>query len=291
MNAMTDPTGTMPLANADYRRVETAIGYLESRQEDQPDLDEVAAQVGLSPSHFQRLFTAWAGVSPKRFLQALTLAKARGELRQGASVLDATYAVGMSSPSRLHDLFVAHEAMTPGEYKALGREMTIRWGVRPTPFGEAAVLTTARGICGLAFVDDDRDAALDELRANWRLAHFVEDTEAAAKAVAAAFGPRGAEPMRLLLKGTPFQLKVWEALLKVPMGETVAYDQVATAIGRPGAARAVGTAVGDNRLAFLIPCHRALRKTGAIAGYRWGTERKRAMLAWETARVDAGAAE
>lgn len=291
MNAMTNPTDTIALANADYRRVEKAIGYLESRQEDQPELDEVAAQIGLSPSHFQRLFTAWAGVSPKRFLQALTLAKARGELRQGASVLDATYAVGMSSPSRLHDLFVAHEAMTPGEYKALGHDLTIRWGVRPTPFGEAAVLTTERGICGLAFVDDDRDAALDELMANWRLARFVEDAEAAAKAVSTAFGPRGAEPMRLLLKGTPFQLKVWEALLKVPMGETVAYDQVATAIGRPGAARAVGTAVGDNRLAFLIPCHRVLRKTGAIAGYHWGTERKRAMLAWETARVSASAAE
>jgi AraC family transcriptional regulator, regulatory protein of adaptative response / methylated-DNA-[protein]-cysteine methyltransferase len=279
MNAMTDLS--LAHVSADYRRIEKAIGYLEAHHEDQPELELVAKEAGLSPSHFQRLFTAWAGVSPKRFLQALTLAKARKELRGGASVLDATYAAGLSSPSRLHDLFVVHEAMTPGEYKALGQDMTIRYGHVPTPFGEAAVLLSDRGICGLAFVQDDPEAAVDELMAHWRLASFVEDTPTVARALSSAFGPHRAGPVPIVMKGTPFQLKVWEALLCIPEGETASYDQVAAAIGHPGAVRAVGTAIGDNKIGYLIPCHRVLRKTGAITGYHWGPERKRAMLAWE----------
>jgi AraC family transcriptional regulator of adaptative response/methylated-DNA-[protein]-cysteine methyltransferase len=270
--------------STDYRRIERAIGYIEAHLDAQPELDQVAAEIGLSPSHFQRLFTAWAGISTKRFLQALTLAKARGELRRGASVLDATYASGLSSPGRLHDLFVVHEAMTPGEYKARGRDLTIRHGFVPTPFGEAAVLLTERGICGVAFVADDRAATLDELMAGWRLAAFVEDADAVGRAIAGAFAPHRLSPVRVVMKGTPFQLKVWEALLRIPQGETAAYDDVAHAIGRPGAARAVSAAVADNRVGFLIPYHRVLRKTGAITGYHWGPERKRAMLAWERAQ-------
>jgi AraC family transcriptional regulator, regulatory protein of adaptative response / methylated-DNA-[protein]-cysteine methyltransferase len=279
MNAMTDLS--LAHVSADYRRIEKAIGYLEAHHEAQPELELVAKEAGLSPSHFQRLFTAWAGVSPKRFLQALTLAKARKELRDGAGVLDATYAAGLSSPSRLHDLFVVHEAMTPGEYKALGRDMNVRYGQVPTPFGEAAVLLSDRGICGLAFVQNDPEAAMDELMAHWRLASFVEDTQAVGQALARAFGPHRGGPVPIVLKGTPFQLKVWEALLRIPQGETASYDQVATAIGHPDAVRAVGTAIGDNKIGYLIPCHRVLRKTGAITGYHWGPERKRAMLAWE----------
>lgn len=285
MNAQVQLTPMAPLSlanvSADYRRIERAIGFLETHHEDQPELELVAKEAGLSPSHFQRLFTAWAGVSPKRFLQALTLAKARKELRGGASVLDATYASGLSSPSRLHDLFVVHESMTPGEYKALGQDMTIRYGLVPTPFGEAAALLSDRGICGLAFVQDDPEATLDELMSHWRLASFVEDTPAVGQALARAFGPHRGGPVPIVMKGTPFQLKVWEALLRIPQGETASYDQVAAAIGHPGAVRAVGTAIGDNKIGYLIPCHRVLRKTGAITGYHWGPERKRAMLAWE----------
>jgi AraC family transcriptional regulator, regulatory protein of adaptative response / methylated-DNA-[protein]-cysteine methyltransferase len=284
MNAQLNAPLTLAHVSTDYRRIERAIGYIEKNLDAQPELEDVAGEIGLSPSHFQRLFTAWAGISPKRFLQALTLAKARGELRRGASVLDATYASGLSSPGRLHDLFVVHEAMTPGEYKALGRDMTIRYGFVPTPFGEAAVLLTDRGICGLAFVEDEREATLDELMANWRLASFVDDTAAVGRAVAGAFAPQRLSPIRILMKGTPFQLKVWEALLRIPQGGTAAYDDVANAIGQTGSARAVSAAVADNRVGFLIPCHRVLRKTGAITGYHWGPERKRAMLAWEQAQ-------
>jgi AraC family transcriptional regulator, regulatory protein of adaptative response / methylated-DNA-[protein]-cysteine methyltransferase len=281
MNAQANAPLSLAHVSTDYRRIEQAIGYIEANLDGQPELEEVAGKVGLSPSHFQRLFTAWAGISPKRFLQALTLSKARNELRRGASVLDATYASGLSSPGRLHDLFVVHEAMTPGDYKALGRDLTIRHGYVPTPFGEAAVLLTDRGICGLAFVEEDREATLDELMANWRLASFVEDTTAVGRAIGGAFAPHRVSPVRVVMKGTPFQLKVWEALLRIPFGETAAYDDVASAIGQPGSARAVSAAVADNRVGFLIPCHRVLRKTGAITGYRWGPERKRTMLSWE----------
>ena len=265
----------------DHDRVAHAIRYLARHRLEQPSLEEVAGAMGLSPFHAQRLFTRWAGLSPKRFLGLLTVEHAKELLRGTESVMGTAYEVGLSGPSRLHDLFLTFEAMTPGEYKVLGRDMNVRYGQVPTPFGEAAVLLSDRGICGLAFVQNDPEAAMDELMAHWRLASFVEDTQAVGQALARAFGPHRGGPVPIVLKGTPFQLKVWEALLRIPQGETASYDQVATAIGHPGAVRAVGTAIGDNKIGYLIPCHRVLRKTGAITGYHWGPERKRAMLAWE----------
>ncbi|TYO99061.1 AraC family transcriptional regulator of adaptative response/methylated-DNA-[protein]-cysteine methyltransferase [Geothermobacter ehrlichii] len=274
----------------DYRRIEQAIHFLEEHATDQPSLEEVAAHIGLSPYHFQRLFKAWAGVSPKRFLQHLTVESAKRLLRDSASVLEAALDVGLSGPGRLHDLFVSVEAMTPGEYKSWGRELNLQYGYHPTPFGECLIAVTGRGICSLAFVDrETRDRALEELRHNWREASLVENPRTSEDIVGQIFAPaqkRGQKPLKVLLKGTNFQLKVWQALLKIPEGAVVTYGALADAVGHRGAHRAVGTAVGHNPIAYLIPCHRVLRSNGGIGGYRWGTTRKRAILAREAALVD-----
>lgn len=272
----------------DYRRIEAAIRFLEAHAVEQPSLHDVAEHVGLSDFHFQRLFKRWAGVSPKRFLQALTVASARQLLRDSAPVLDAAYAVGLSGPGRLHDLFVTIDAVTPGEFKSAGVNLAIDYAFHATPFGDCLVAETARGICHLSFVAaEDRERALRELQEHWRYAILAENPQAGRVAIRQAFAPAAAGrgvPVRLFLGGSNFQVKVWEALLKIPAGAVISYAALAESIGRPGASRAVGTAVGRNPVAYLIPCHRVLRSSGEIGGYRWGTARKKALLGYEAVR-------
>ena len=271
---------------SDYDHVRRAIGYLTAHWREQPSLGEVAAEAGLSEAHFQRLFKRWAGISPKAFVQALTLDHARMLLQDAASVLDATYEVGLSGPGRLHDLFVTHEAMSPGEYKAGGAGLTITYGFHTCPFGEALVMTTPRGLCGVAFADgpDERAARFEDMKARWPNANYAEDHAATAPIAKRIFDPArwSAEtPLRIVLIGTDFEVRVWETLLKVPFGRATTYSDVAAHIGRPKAARAVGAAVGKNPVSFVVPCHRVLGKSGALTGYHWGLTRKQAILGWE----------
>ncbi len=270
-----------------YRAVTTAIRHLVERWQDQPSLESLAEVAGMSPFHFQRLFTHWVGISPKRFVQFLTLDHAKRLLAENRSVLDTALDVGLSGPSRLHDLFVVCEAMTPGDYKTLGEGLVIRWGLHDCPFGRALVATTERGVCWLGFADrDDGGDAVEEFIAQWPAARLIEDTDATRHAAARAFGWGGhdSEPLRLLLRGTNFQIKVWEALLRIPSGAVVSYEDVARSIGQPTAMRAVGAAIGRNPVCVLIPCHRVIQKSGIIHNYRYGVPRKRALLAWEQAR-------
>lgn len=246
-------------------------------------LDNLAARMGMSPSHFQRLFSQWVGVSPKRYQQYLTLDHARHLLASRYSVLETAHQAGLSGGGRLHDLFLKWEAMSPGDYARRGEGLQIRWAVVPSPFGEALVMATDRGICGLAFTEDmGRSAALSDLKSRWPEATFVEDASVAEMAQTALVGGDA----HLHLIGAPFQIKVWEALLQIPSGHVTTYSDLAAAAGTPRAVRAVGTAVGRNPISFLIPCHRALRKSGGLGGYHWGLPVKRAMLAWEAARAD-----
>jgi AraC family transcriptional regulator of adaptative response/methylated-DNA-[protein]-cysteine methyltransferase len=274
--------------SADYGRIEAAKHYLEENFKAQPTLDEIDSHVGLSEYHFQRLFSRWAGTSPKRFLQFLTIQHAKQLLAESQSILDATYEAGLSSPSRLHDLFVTHEAITPGEFKQKGAGLTIQYGFHDSPFGECLIALTERGICGLQFVaDEDREATLDELKASWPQAEFIEDAEATRPYVDPIFNLSGAEEqpsLPLYLKGTNFQIQVWQALLKIPMGTAVSYGTVAQMIGSPKASRAVGSAAGSNPIAYLIPCHRVIQQAGKLGNYRWGSSRKKAILGWEAAR-------
>lgn len=247
-------------------------------------LDDLSARIGLSPSHFQRVFSAWVGVSPKRYQQYLVLGHAKALLRDRMTMLDAAHEAGLSGAGRLHDLFLTWEAMAPGDYARGGAGLTIRFAHVPTPFGEALAMATDRGLCGLGFVEDmGRPAAMADLRGRWPGATFTEDTATVAPLVADAFAGRG----RLHLIGAPFQIKVWEALLRVPSGHVTTYTELARAVGHPRAVRAVGTAVGRNPVSLFIPCHRALRMSGALGGYHWGLPVKRAILAWESARADA----
>jgi AraC family transcriptional regulator of adaptative response/methylated-DNA-[protein]-cysteine methyltransferase len=274
----------------DYQRIEKAIRYLEDHVHDQPGLEEVAKRVHLSPYHFQRLFTRWAGVSPKRFLQFLTLEHAKQLLKDG-SQLDTAFRAGLSSPSRLHDLFVSVDAVTPGQYKAMGAGLEIAHGVHPSPFGECLLAVTQRGLCGLCFVDEaDLEAMLQDLRRRWPRARFLEDSLRTAAMTRRIFGSPAEQkrtPIPLLLKGTNFQIKVWEALLRIPPGSVTSYHRLAGSIGAPAASRAVGSAVGANPIAYLIPCHRVILSTGAFGDYRYGTIRKKAILGWEQAQLHA----
>ncbi len=276
-------------SSADYRTIEQAIGYLAKNAKRQPDLKEVAAAVGLSEFHFQRLFTRWAGISPKRFLQFVTKEHAKELLDRSANLLDTTVQVGLSSLGRLHDLFVTTEAVTPGEYKSRGEGLTIRYGVHPTPFGKCLLGLTDRGICHLGFVQSSEGAAIDELVARWRQAEMVEDARGTASLVEPIFdiGRRADQPLHLYLRGTNFQLKVWEALLQVRTGGVSTYSQIAGRIGEPRAARAVGLAVGANPVPVLIPCHRVIRAMGEFGNYRYGAARKLALLGWEFSRAEA----
>ena len=273
-------------AATDALRVTEAIGWLERHWREQPDLDRVAAAVGLSGPHFQRVFKRFAGVSPKRFLQFLTAEHARDVLGRSRSVLDASYDLGLSGPGRLHDLTVAVHALTPGELRRLGEGVSIRYGLHDSPFGPCRVGVTDRGICALAFTDGrDPDAALG---ARWPRARLVRDDAGTAHVVRRAFAPGGGAPLDV--RGTNFQVRVWEALLRIPEGALVTYRDVAQAIGRPKAARAVGSAVAANEIAVLIPCHRVIRSTGVFGDYRWGAARKKAIVGREIAATSPSSA-
>jgi AraC family transcriptional regulator of adaptative response/methylated-DNA-[protein]-cysteine methyltransferase len=275
-------------AYMDFARVERAIEFLVSRHLDQPDLTTVARHVHLSEYHFQRLFSRWAGISPKRFLQCLTVEHAKRRLAESKALLDVTLESGLSSPSRLHDLFVSIEAMTPHEFKKRGAGLRIRYGLCPSPFGRCLLAVTDRGVCSLSFVNRGEEAdAVGELRDEWKGAEIEERPEIVAPIAARIFGPLsdGRRPtLSLLLRGTNFQVKVWKALLRIPPGAVVSYETVARRIGQSRAARAVGQAVGANPVAYLIPCHRVIRQTGVMSGYRWGSARKQAILAWEASK-------
>ncbi|MBV0913099.1 bifunctional helix-turn-helix domain-containing protein/methylated-DNA--[protein]-cysteine S-methyltransferase [Anianabacter salinae] len=247
-------------------------------------LDDLAREMNMSPAHFQRVFSRWVGVSPKRYQQYLTLDHAKRVLEQRFTTLHAAHEVGLSGSGRLHDLFIRWEAMSPGEYAGRGEGLTIRFGWFDSPFGEALAMGTDRGLCGIAFSDEvGRDAAFADLADRWPAAHYTENPDTLRGWVEAAFGEAGETQLHLL--GGPFQIKVWEALLRIPSGHVTTYSEIAQAIGAPKAVRAVGTAVGRNPVSWLIPCHRALRKSGALGGYHWGLPRKRAMLAYEAART------
>jgi AraC family transcriptional regulator of adaptative response/methylated-DNA-[protein]-cysteine methyltransferase len=278
---------TFNQAAEDYARIEQAILFLEGNFRHQPDLKTIAGSIGLSEHHFQRLFSRWAGISPKRFLQCLTLEYAKGRLEQAESVLDASYEAGLSGPGRLHDLFVTYEAMTPGEYKRQGEGLVIRYGFHASPFGECLLAVTERGICGLEFIGQaGRQQTLSELTARWPLANFIRDEETTRPLVETVFAEHGpSQPLKLLMMGTPFQLKVWQALLKIPAGTLVSYEDVATLIDRPTAARAVGNAVARNPIGYIIPCHRVIRKMGLPGPYHWGQTRKKAIIGWEATRA------
>lgn len=268
----------------DYVLIEKAIAYLDQNSARQPILADVAAHVGLSEFHLQRLFSRWAGISPKRFLQAATIQHAKGLLDHSASVLETAHEVGLSGPGRLHDLFVHGEAMTPGEYKKAGEGLLLCYGIHPTRFGWVLIGLSERGICALRFTRDrDGIAEFEELRSEWAGAEWNLDQNATGLVVEQIFGAGGPSgPLHLHVRGTNFQLKVWNALLQIPSGGATTYGDLACEIGSPKAARAVGSAVGRNPIGYLIPCHRVLRRSGAIDQYRWGGQRKRTILAWES---------
>jgi AraC family transcriptional regulator of adaptative response/methylated-DNA-[protein]-cysteine methyltransferase len=276
------------MSKSDYAKVEKAIQFINAHVREQPSLADVAAEVDLSEFHFQRLFQRWAGVSPKRFLQFLTLEEAKRMLAESRSLLDTSYAVGLSGPSRLHDLFLGLERMTPGEYKAQAGGLTVHWGVEDTPFGPALFAALDRGLCGLSFLQEESpEAAFTELRAHWpgaRLEASPARVRAYAESLNARMRGRLDQPLSLILKGTPFQFKTWEALLRVPSGQAIAYRDLAKMVEAPGASRAIGSAVGRNPIAWLIPCHRVIQSTGALGQYHWGAPRKAAMLTFERIR-------
>ncbi len=273
----------------DYETVRRVIEKISLDFRDQPSLEELAAEVGETPTALQKLFTRWAGLSPKGFLQAVTLDHARRLLSEGMPLLETSLEVGMSGPGRLHDLFVTHEGMSPGDYKSRGAGLIMRYGYHVSPFGIALIMVTDRGLAGLAFCDPGGEAAaLADMRGRWPNATCVEDVAATAPYAGRIFDParwRPEEPLRLVMIGTDFQLRVWEALLRIPLGRARTYSSIAAAIGRPGASRAVGAAVGANPLSFVVPCHRAIGKSGALTGYHWGLTRKRAILGWEAGQA------
>ena len=274
----------------DYSTVRRVIELITEDYREQPGLDEIAGRLDQSPTQLQKTFTRWAGLSPKAFLQAVTLDHAKRLLRQDElPLLETSFEVGLSGPGRLHDLFVTHEAMSPGEWKARGAGLTIRYGLHPSPFGGALVMITDRGLAGLAFTDEaDGMDAFEDMSSRWPNAHYVEDREATAAYAGRIFDPKRWDPKaprRVVLIGSDFQVRVWEALLRIPMGCAVTYSSIAEKLGQPTASRAVGAAVGRNPVSFVVPCHRALGKSGALTGYHWGLTRKRAMLGWESGKA------
>jgi AraC family transcriptional regulator of adaptative response/methylated-DNA-[protein]-cysteine methyltransferase len=275
------------VASADYPTIKRAIEFMSTRWRDQPSIEAVADHAGLSASHFQHVFKRWAGLTPKAFLQAITIERARELLRSSASVLDAAYDVGLSGPSRLHDLFVAHEALTPGDYRR--DDLKLAYGFHPSPFGEAIVAAAPRGMAGLGFVDGgDRAAALADMQRRWPRASLLRDDSATAPYAARAFDPslwRPEAPLRIVMIGSDFEVRVWETLLRVPLGRATTYSDIARRLGKPKAARAVGAAVGRNPISFVVPCHRVLGRSGALTGYHWGLARKQAIIGWEAGQA------
>lgn len=277
-------------SGADYETVSRVVALITEDYRDQPSLEAIAAALGQSPTQLQKTFTRWAGLSPKAFLQAVTLDHAKRLLgADDLPLLETSLELGLSSPGRLHDLFVTHEAMSPGEWKRKGEGLTLRYGFHPSPFGTALVMVTDRGLAGLAFSDaGGEEAAFADMAVRWPAAAFLEDSRATAPFAARIFEPerwRAEEPLRVVLIGSDFQIRVWTALLDIPLGRTETYSTIARRIGQPTASRAVGAAIGRNPVSFVVPCHRALGKSGALTGYHWGLTRKRAMLGWEAGRM------
>ena len=275
---------------SDYQTILRAVEFLRASRHAQPGLDELAAHLELSPAHCQKLFKRWCGLSPKEFVQFLTIDHARKLLNGSSSVLDTAHEVGLSGGGRLHDLFVSHEAMTPGQYKDRGAGLEIFHGSVPCPFGLAQIMATERGVCGLGFSDDMSSAntTLDDLKSRWPAASFAENKEMITKLATRIFQPkrwRASQPIRLVFIGTEFEIGVWQELLKVGMGRATSYSAIASSIGKPTAQRAVGSAVGRNPISFIVPCHRVLRRDGGLGGYHWGVTRKHAIIGWEAGQV------
>ena len=273
----------------DYARVCDVIADLSENWRDQPSLQAMAQSAKLSPEHLQRMFTRWAGLSPKAFLQAITLDHARAMLKNSANVLDTALEVGLSGPGRLHDLFVSHEGMTPGVYKARGEGLEIFYGYHPSPFGLALVMVTAYGLCGMGFCDAGGEkAGLADMTRRWPYAQYTEDSARTAVYAAKIFADnrlRPNEPLRITFIGTDFEIRVWETLLKIPVGKVATYGGIAEHLAKPKAARAVGAAVGRNPISFVVPCHRVIGKSGDLTGYHWGLTRKKAILGWESGKL------
>ena len=290
MNAfaqIAQPVTDVTPEGSDYETVRRVIEMITLDYRDQPSLEVIAAELGQSPTQLQKVFTRWAGLSPKAFLQAVTLDHAKRLLgKEELPLLEASYELGLSGPGRLHDLFVTHEAMSPGEWKARGGGLTIRYGFHPSPFGIALVMATDRGLAGLAFADQNGEkACLEDMTCRWPNAEYVEDREITAPYITRIFDRSkwsGDQPLKVVLIGSDFQVRVWQSLLKIPFGKAVTYSDVANDIGQPTASRAVGGAIGRNPISFVVPCHRALGKSGALTGYHWGLTRKRAILGWES---------
>ncbi len=294
------PSRDLNTAHEDYEIVRSVLQHITENWRDQPELDELCKLTGVPPTRLQKTFTRWAGISPKAFLQAVTLDHAKRLLEDGLPLLETSFELGLSSPGRLHDLFVTHEAMSPGVFKAKGAGLEIRYGFHPSPFGEALIMATDRGLAGLAFADENgndvrhlgevgtgsfnRPQALEDMTKRWPNASYVEDNEFTAPYAGRIFDPaqwQADQPLRVVLIGTDFQIRVWEGLLRIPVGKATTYSGLAQSLDRPDAARAVGTAVGRNPISFVVPCHRVIGKSGQLTGYHWGLTRKRAMLGWE----------
>ncbi len=278
----------------DYDHVRKAIEFISQNWRDHPSLDTISDHIGLSSTHFQKTFKRWAGLSPKDFLQAITLSHARDMLHGSASLLEIAHELGLSGPARLHDLFISHEAMTPGEFKRLGEGLEIRFGFHDSPFGLALIMTTKRRICGLGFCDseEEQDALLQDMMERWPDAAYQLDQPGTALLIKQIFTPEDlfqseAKPIKIILIGSDFEIRIWETLLKVPAGRAVTYSDLAEHIGNPNAHRAVGSAVGRNPISFVVPCHRVLRKDASLGGYHWGITRKQAILGWEAGKLRA----
>ena len=276
-------------AGSDYELVRRAVAFISEHWRGQPEVNAIAEAAGVTPTELHHLFRRWAGLTPKAFVSALTLDHARRLLRDSASVLDASYEVGLSGPGRLHDLFVTHEAMSPGEWKSGGEGLRMAYGFHPSPFGIALVMTTSRGLAGLAFADPGEEAAaLADMRSRWPKAQYGEDAAATLPYARRIFDQslwRPDQPLRVVLIGTDFEVRVWETLLNIPLGRATTYSDIAAKVCAPKAARAVGAAVGRNPVCFVVPCHRVIGKSGDLTGYRWGITRKRAMLGWEAGQT------
>lgn len=284
-----DAAHPLEIAAADYEIVRRAVEYVNLRFRDQPEVEEIARASGVHPRALTELFRRWCGLTPKDFLQAVTIDAARRVLTESDNVLDAAYEVGLSGPGRLHDLFVVHESMSPGEWKTGGAGLVVRYGFHASPFGSALAMVTPRGLCGLAFADEgEEDAALADMRRRWPNALYIEDPVATAPYAARIFD-RGTwsadDPLRIVFIGTDFEVKVWETLMRIPLGKATTYSSIAQSVEKPKAARAIGAAVGKNPMSFVVPCHRVLGKNGDLTGYHWGLTRKRAILGWEAGQL------
>lgn len=281
--------GNLERAEEDYHLVQQVIAYVSETYQDQPEHEDIARALNVDADRLRRTFRQWAGLTPKAFLQAVTLDHARRLLEDSASILDAAYALGLSGPARLHDLFVSHEAMTPGTFKARGRGLCIAYGFHPSPFGRVLLMATDKGLAGLAFADEgEEETALEDMTSRWPAADFIHDPAQTAPYAARIFDCgrwQPDDPLKIIFIGTDFEIRVWETLLKIPMGRLTTYGDVANHLGKPKAFRAVGTAVGKNPLSFVVPCHRVFGKDGGLHGYHWGLTRKQAMLGWETGMI------